>query len=168
MSRCQLSRRCIYKDCGKAGFITRRAMMLRDLGALRAAQRILIMQASDAVAAYAPHQRQRVGNSPPSGRIPMWLCQLSEAESSRITTACRGIAQGRRRRLYLWPAWRRERGARLIDSLELIMHVTNVGDARTLINHPATTQAAFRRAIAESGIRPETVRLSVGLEDPPI
>ena len=48
------------------------------------------------------------------------------------------------------------------------MHVTNVGDARTLISHPASTTHSQLSdgQLAESGIRPETVRLSVGLEDP--
>ena len=48
------------------------------------------------------------------------------------------------------------------------MHVTNVGDARTLISHPASTTHSqlSDEQLAESGIRPETVRLSVGLEDP--
>ncbi len=57
-------------------------------------------------------------------------------------------------------------GRRFIDSLGLISHVANVGDAKTLAIHPATTthqqlSADEQRA---TGVTPDYVRLSVGLE----
>jgi len=57
-------------------------------------------------------------------------------------------------------------GARFIDSLQLFSHLANVGDAKSLAIHPATTThsqlgEAQQRA---GGITPELVRLSVGLE----
>ncbi len=60
----------------------------------------------------------------------------------------------------------REAGAAFIDALKLIRHLANVGDARTLAIHPATTthsqlDAEQQRA---AGISPGLVRLSVGLE----
>ncbi len=59
-----------------------------------------------------------------------------------------------------------EAGARFIDSLKLFSHLANVGDAKSLAIHPATTthsqlNEAQQRA---GGITPDLVRLSIGLE----
>ena len=53
-----------------------------------------------------------------------------------------------------------------IDSLDLISHVANVGDARTLAIHPASTTHSQLSPEAQlaGGIKPEMVRLSVGIE----
>ena len=57
-------------------------------------------------------------------------------------------------------------GARFIDSLALISHVANVGDAKTLAIHPATTthQQLSPEEQQRTGVTPDYVRLSVGLE----
>ncbi len=60
----------------------------------------------------------------------------------------------------------REAGARFIDALELFYHVANIGDARSLAIHPASTthsQLSLGDQLA-SGVTPGYVRLSVGLE----
>jgi O-acetylhomoserine (thiol)-lyase len=62
----------------------------------------------------------------------------------------------------------REAGARFIESLRLISHLANVGDAKTLIIHPGSTthqQLSDEQQIA-AGVSPDLVRISVGLEDP--
>jgi O-acetylhomoserine (thiol)-lyase len=61
----------------------------------------------------------------------------------------------------------REAGRRFIDALELWSHLANVGDTKSLVIHPAsTTHSQLSDAELESaGVPPETVRLSVGLED---
>ena len=59
-----------------------------------------------------------------------------------------------------------EAGQRFIDALELFYHVANIGDARSLAIHPATTthsQLSPNEQLA-SGVTPGYVRLSVGLE----
>jgi O-acetylhomoserine (thiol)-lyase len=60
----------------------------------------------------------------------------------------------------------REAGARFIDALKLFYHVANIGDARSLAIHPATTthsQLSPAEQLA-SGVTPGYVRLSVGIE----
>ncbi len=60
----------------------------------------------------------------------------------------------------------REAGARFIDTLKLFYHVANVGDARSLAIHPASTthlQLSPADQLA-SGVTPGYVRLSVGIE----
>ncbi len=61
----------------------------------------------------------------------------------------------------------RPAGRKFIESLRLFSHLANVGDAKSLVIHPATT-THFRlddSALRASGIGPGTLRLSVGLED---
>jgi O-acetylhomoserine (thiol)-lyase len=62
----------------------------------------------------------------------------------------------------------REAGRRFIEALTLFSHLANIGDAKSLVIHPATT-THFRMddaALAAAGITPGTVRLSIGLEHP--
>ncbi len=59
-----------------------------------------------------------------------------------------------------------EAGKKFIDSLELISHVANVGDVRTLAIHPASTthQQLSEQEQISTGVTPDFVRLSVGIE----
>ncbi|MEG2174795.1 MAG: PLP-dependent transferase, partial [Oscillospiraceae bacterium] len=61
----------------------------------------------------------------------------------------------------------RETGARFIDALRLLMNVANVGDSRSMVIHPATTTHSqlTDAQLTMSGISPQTIRISVGLED---
>ncbi len=62
----------------------------------------------------------------------------------------------------------REAGRRFIDALKLASHLANVGDAKTLVIHPASTthQQMDAAQLAAAGIGEDMVRLSVGIEDP--
>jgi len=59
-----------------------------------------------------------------------------------------------------------EAGKKFIDSLELISHLANVGDAKSLAIHPATTthQQLSAEEQLSTGVTPDFVRLSIGLE----
>ena len=61
----------------------------------------------------------------------------------------------------------REAGRTFIEKLELFSHLANVGDAKSLVIHPASTthHRMDEKSLLESGIGPGLVRLSVGLED---
>jgi len=61
----------------------------------------------------------------------------------------------------------RDAGRRFIESLRLFSHLANVGDAKSLVIHPASTthQQMDAQALADAGIGEEMIRLSVGLED---
>ncbi len=62
----------------------------------------------------------------------------------------------------------REAGRKFIEAVELFSHLANVGDAKSLVIHPASTthQQMDAAALAQAGIGEDMVRLSVGLEDP--
>ena len=62
----------------------------------------------------------------------------------------------------------RAQGRKLIETLKIFSHLANVGDAKSLVIHPAST-THFRMSaedLAKAGITEGTIRLSVGLEDP--
>ena len=62
----------------------------------------------------------------------------------------------------------RPAGAKFIETCHLASHLANVGDAKTLVLHPASTthQQMTAEQLAEAGVGEDMVRLSVGLEDP--
>ena len=58
-------------------------------------------------------------------------------------------------------------GEKFIDACQFLSHLANVGDAKTLVIHPASTT---HRQLSEdeqirAGVRPEMIRLSIGIED---
>lgn len=60
----------------------------------------------------------------------------------------------------------REAGVKLINSVKLLSHLANVGDAKTLIIHPASTthdQLSGEEQVA-AGVSPSLIRISVGIE----
>ncbi len=62
----------------------------------------------------------------------------------------------------------RAAGRRFVESLKIFSHLANVGDAKSLVIHPAST-THFRMdaaALKSAGITEGTMRLSIGLEDP--
>jgi len=61
----------------------------------------------------------------------------------------------------------RAAGRRFIEALRLASHLANVGDAKTLVIHPASTT---HRQLSEedqvkAGVGPDMIRLSIGIED---
>ncbi|MEO6943854.1 MAG: O-acetylhomoserine aminocarboxypropyltransferase/cysteine synthase family protein [Lacisediminihabitans sp.] len=62
----------------------------------------------------------------------------------------------------------RDEGRAFIESVELASHLANVGDAKTLVIHPASTTHGqlTEQQLADAGVLPGLVRISVGIEDP--
>jgi O-acetylhomoserine (thiol)-lyase len=60
----------------------------------------------------------------------------------------------------------REAGRKFIESLQLFSHLANVGDARSLVIHPASTthQQLSDEELRLGGVNPTMIRLSIGLE----
>ena len=61
----------------------------------------------------------------------------------------------------------REAGRRFIEGVRIFSHLANVGDAKSLVIHPATTthQQMDAEALEAAGVGEDMVRLSIGLED---
>lgn len=62
----------------------------------------------------------------------------------------------------------RAAGERFVESVDLLSHLANVGDARSLVIHPASTthRQLSDEALVAGGVPPDLIRLSIGLEDP--
>jgi O-acetylhomoserine (thiol)-lyase len=61
----------------------------------------------------------------------------------------------------------KEAGVRVIESVKLFSHLANVGDAKSLIIHPASTthqQLSSEEQLA-AGVTEDFIRLSIGIED---
>ncbi|EAG0774449.1 O-acetylhomoserine aminocarboxypropyltransferase/cysteine synthase [Listeria monocytogenes] len=60
-----------------------------------------------------------------------------------------------------------EAGKKVIESVELFSHLANVGDAKSLIIHPASTthQQLSEEQQLTAGVKPESIRLSIGIEN---
>ncbi len=61
-----------------------------------------------------------------------------------------------------------ESGKKFIESVKLLSHLANIGDAKSLVIHPASTthQQLTPEEQVTTGVTPDYVRLSIGLEDP--
>ncbi|MGD8406931.1 MAG: PLP-dependent transferase, partial [Anaerolineales bacterium] len=61
----------------------------------------------------------------------------------------------------------REAGAKFINNLKLLSHVANLGDAKSLAIHPASTTHSqlSEEEQKAAGVSPDFVRLSIGIED---
>ena len=59
-----------------------------------------------------------------------------------------------------------EGGKRFVENVDLASHLANVGDAKTLVIHPASTthQQLTEEEQKSSGVEPDMVRVSVGIE----
>jgi O-acetylhomoserine (thiol)-lyase len=60
-----------------------------------------------------------------------------------------------------------EAGKRFIESVELLSHLANIGDSKSLVIHPASTthQQLTVEEQAATGVTPDFIRVSVGIED---
>jgi O-acetylhomoserine (thiol)-lyase len=60
-----------------------------------------------------------------------------------------------------------ETGRKFIESVELLSHLANIGDAKSLVIHPASTthQQLTKEEQQETGVTEDYIRLSIGLED---
>ncbi len=61
-----------------------------------------------------------------------------------------------------------EAGKKFIESVKLLSHLANIGDAKSLVIHPASTthQQLTKEEQAATGVTEDYVRLSIGIEDP--
>ena len=96
-----------------------------------------------------------------------WVAYPDLPDSPYAANVARYLPHGQGGILAFGIAGDREAGGRFIEACELLSHLANVGDAKTLVIHPAST--THRRlddeALAASGVTGDMIRLSVGLED---
>lgn len=161
------------RDCGSAGFINRlRALFLRDLGAcLSPFNAYLILTGMEtlplrmrkhcdnalAVARFLEaHPRVEFVNYPLLESSKYYLLARKYLPLGAGSCYTFGLKGGR------------EAGVRFMDSLKLLRNVSNLGDTRSMVSHPATTTHSqlSEDQLRASGITGGTVRLSIGIEEP--
>jgi O-acetylhomoserine (thiol)-lyase len=96
-----------------------------------------------------------------------WVSYPGLADSPSHALAQRYLPTGAGAILSFGVKGGRSAGRRFIESVELLSHLANVGDTRTLVIHPASTthQQLSDDALAAAGVGPDLIRLSVGIED---
>lgn len=161
----------VYADLGPAAFITKlRVQLLRDIGAcLSPDNAFAFLQGletlhvriekhgknTEEVAKFLKnHPAVEWINYPGFEDHPTHDLALKYLNNSFGSIITFGIKGGR------------EAGRKLIDNITLWSHVANVGDAKSLIIHPASTthQQLSAEDLVKSGVSEELVRLSIGLE----
>ncbi|MBP2076291.1 PLP-dependent aspartate aminotransferase family protein [Oceanobacillus polygoni] len=160
-----------FKDLGPTAFITKlRVQLLRDIGACLSPQSAFLflqgletlhlrierhLQNAEKVASYLQeHDAVEWVNFPGLKEHPSHALAKKYFKKGYGSIITFGIQGGR------------DAGRKLIDNVKLWSHVANVGDAKSLIIHPASTthQQLNTEDLKKSGVTEELVRLSVGLE----
>lgn len=157
---------------GEYGFLMRaRAEVLRDVGAsISPMNAWLLVQGLETLALRMP---QHVANARAVAAFlherdeVAWVAYGDLPDSPERELAQRYLPQGAGAVFTFGLRGGREAGRAFIETLELWSHLANVGDAKSLVIHPASTthQQLSDEELVAAGIGPDMIRLSVGLED---
>lgn len=159
------------KPLGPIAYILRaRTVLLRDLGAaISPFNAFQILQGVETLAL------RMARHSENTEKVAGWLAgragvtrviHPSQQQGEARARADRYLSGGRGGLLGFELAGGVEAGKKFIDGLKLLYHVANIGDARSLAIHPASTTHSQLDAEAQlaTGVSPGYVRLSIGLE----
>ena len=162
----------VYADLGAPAFILKaRVQTLRDLGACQAPiNSWLTIQGIETLSLRMDRHvanAQRVAEFLASHPRVNWVCYPGLASHGDHERAKKILPKGAGSILGFGIEGRREAGQAFIDKLQLFSHLANVGDARSLAIHPASTTHSqlTGEEMLTAGVTPDFVRLSVGLED---
>jgi len=160
-------------DFGPAAFITKaRVQMLRDLGPAESPfNSFLFLQGVETLPLRMErHSRnaQRVAEFLAQDPRVGWVAYPGLPTHPTYTLAKKYLPRGCGGMMAFGIKGGRQAGAGFIDHLQLISHLANVGDAKSLAIHPATTthQQLTPEQQVSTGVTEDLIRLSVGIEDP--
>ena len=162
-----------HETFGDFGYTMKARMeTMRTLGpALSPMQRLAAAAgAGDAARAHGPALRERArGREVPAGAPARELGQLSRPAGQSSTTRWRKkyLPKGAGAIMTFGIKGGQEAGVKFIEAAQFMSHLANVGDAKTLVIHPASTT---HRQLSEeeqikAGVTPDMIRLSIGIED---
>jgi len=159
-------------DIGRAAYITKlRVQLLRDIGAsLSPFNAFLILQGIETLhLRIRQHQQNAEKVAAFLSKHPKvsWVSYPGLADHPSHETAKKYLENGFGSIIVFGIQGGREAGAAFIDSLKLWSHLANVGDAKSLVIHPASTthQQLSKEALEATGVTEDLVRLSVGIEN---
>ena len=160
-------------EFGPGAFITRaRAEGLRDFGAaMSPANAFQLLQGIETLPL---RMRKHVGNAEAVTEMLVghdavgWVKYPSAPTHPDRELAQRLYPEGAGAILSFGIKGGREAGRKFIESVKLASHLANVGDAKTLVLHPASTthQQMSAQDLLDAGVSEDLIRVSVGIEDP--
>jgi O-acetylhomoserine (thiol)-lyase len=161
-----------HRDLGRRAFIDKmRVTLLRDLGAcISPFNSFLLLQGLETLHVRMPRhcenalQLARFLESHPQ---VAWVNYPGLESHPCYPQAMRYLPDGQGAILGFGIKGGVEAGARFIDAVQLASHLANIGDAKTLVIHPASTthQQLSPEDQLASGVSPDFIRVSVGIED---
>jgi O-acetylhomoserine (thiol)-lyase len=160
------------EDFGPAAFIMRaRLEGLRDFGAcMSPANAFYILQGVETLPlrmARHVENAQKVAVALKQDPAVQWVNYPGAPDSPDAALVKKLLPKGAGSMISFGVKGGRAAGRKFIDALKLASHLANVGDAKTLVIHPASTthRQLDEAALKSAGIGEELIRLSVGLED---
>jgi O-acetylhomoserine (thiol)-lyase len=161
-----------FPGLGNVAFIIKvRVQLLRDLGpALSPFNSFLFLQGLETLPL---RQRQHSENALEIARflkthpLVSWVTYPGLREDPNYALAAKYLGRGFGGLVGFGIKGGREAGRKFINSVKLLSHLANIGDAKSLVIHPATTthQQLTREEQEATGVTEDYIRLSVGLED---
>ncbi|MCR5695611.1 MAG: O-acetylhomoserine aminocarboxypropyltransferase/cysteine synthase [Marinilabiliaceae bacterium] len=160
------------KAFGKAAFMTKAtAQLMRDLGSIQSPQNAFLLNLGlETLHLRMPRHCQN------AQKVAEWLEQRPEVawvnypglkSNKNYALAQKYLPNGSCGVIAFGLKGTREDAIKFMDSLKFICIVTHVADARTCVLHPAshTHRQLSDEQLLEAGVRPDLIRLSVGIED---
>jgi O-acetylhomoserine (thiol)-lyase len=161
-----------FPGLGNVAFIIKvRVQLLRDLGpALSPFNSFLFLQGLETLPL---RQRQHSENALEIARFlkahPLvnWVTYPGLREDPNYAIAAKYLNRGFGGIVGFGIKGGRDAGRKFINSVKLLSHLANIGDAKSLVIHPATTthQQLTREEQEATGVTEDYIRLSIGLED---
>ena len=161
-----------FPGLGNVAFIIKvRVQLLRDIGAaLSPFNAFLFLQGLETLPL---RQRQHSGNALEVARflkqhrLVTWVTYPGLPDDPNHKLAAKYLKKGFGGIVGFGIKGGLEAGRKFINSVKLLSHLANIGDAKTLVIHPASTthQQLTPEEQHATGVTPDYVRLSIGLED---
>lgn len=162
----------VYTEaCGKAAYITKaRVSLLRDTGAaLSPFNSFLFLQGLETLPLRMERHienAQRIAEFLDNHQFVSWVNYPSLTNSPYYALAQKYLPKGTGSIFTFGVKGGLQEGETFINHLQLFSHLANVGDAKSLVIHPASTthQQLDEASQRAAGISPDMIRLSIGLE----
>jgi O-acetylhomoserine (thiol)-lyase len=162
----------VYSTLGPPAFILKaRVQILRDFGgSLSPFNSFLFLQGLETLSLRMERHvqnAQKVAEFLHSHPKVTWVAYPGLKDSPEYAAAQKYLPRGAGAILGFGIKGGAEAGKKFIESLQLFSHLANVGDAKSLAIHPATTTHSQlnEEQQASAGVTPDFVRLSIGIED---
>jgi O-acetylhomoserine (thiol)-lyase len=162
----------VYADLGPAAFITKaRVQILRDIGACQAPiNSWLTLQGIETLSL---RMERHVANAQAVAEFlaghpqVAWVSYPGLPDHKDYARAKRYVPKGTGAVLGFGIQGGMTAGRRFIERLQLFSHLANIGDAKSLAIHPASTTHSqlSEEEMVTAGVTPDFIRLSVGIED---